>query len=74
MPLRTDAVLATILALLLASFIVLALGVHSGNTGLVHVAGWLTLVMAALGWYHGAADVIGFTFGRRLLPVIPLTK
>ena len=69
--LRTDAVLATILALLLASFIVLAIGVHNGNTGLVHVAGWLTLVMAALGWYHGAADVIGFTFGRRLLPRRP---
>lgn len=72
--LRTDAVLATILALLLAVFVVLAIGVHNGNTGLVHVAGWLTLVMAALGWYHGAADVIGFTFGRRLLPVVPLTK
>ena len=70
--LRTDVVLVAILLLLLVSLIVLAIGVHNDTTGLVHAAGWITLVLAALCWYHGAADVIGFTFGRTLLPVGPL--
>lgn len=72
--LRTDVVLVTILFLLLLAFILLAIGVHNASTGLIHTSGWLTLVLAALAWYHGGADVIGFTFGRKMLPVLPLTK
>jgi succinate-acetate transporter protein len=72
--LRTDAVLVAVIGLLLVALVLLALGVHSGSTGLVHTSGYLTLLFALLGWYHGAADVICFTFGRRLLPVGSLSR
>ena len=72
--LRTDTVLVAVVALLLLALILLMLGVHGGNSGLVHSSGYVTLAFAILGWYHGAADVIGHTFGRKVLPVGPLTR
>ena len=72
--LRTDVVLVAVIALLLAALILLMLGVHGGSTGLVHTSGYLTMLFALLGWYHGAGDVIGFTFGRKLLPVGSLAR
>ena len=72
--LRTDVVLVAVFALLLAALILLMLGVHGSSTGLVHASGYLTLLFAVLGWYHGAADVIGFTFGQKLLPVGSLSR
>jgi hypothetical protein len=29
----------------------------------------VTLAFAVLAWYHAASDVVGFTFGRRVLSV-----
>lgn len=72
--LRTDMVLVAVLGLLVVALVLLILGVHFGDTGLEHVSGYLTLAFAALGWYHGAADVIGFTFGRSVLPTGSLAR
>lgn len=71
--LKTDMVLVAVFALLLAAFVLLALGIHSGNTGLEKTSGWLTLIFAVLGWYHGAGGLIAATFGRKVLPVGPLS-
>jgi uncharacterized protein len=34
----------------------------------------VTLAFAVLAWYHAAGDIIGATFGRKILPVWPLRK
>ena len=72
--LRTDAVLVTVLALLVVALILLMIGIHGANENLVHASGYVTVVFAALGLYRGAADIIADTFGRPVLPVFRLRQ
>jgi hypothetical protein len=44
------------------------------NTGITKAGGWVTLAFAVLAWYHAAGDVIGYTFGRRVLPMGSLRR
>jgi uncharacterized protein len=70
--LRTDAVLVAILALIFIGLVLLSIGAGTGTAGFTKAGGWVTLAFAVLAWYHAAGDVIGFTFGRRVLPVYSL--
>ncbi|MCD2197339.1 acetate uptake transporter [Actinomycetospora endophytica] len=71
--LRTDAVLAVILALIFIGLVLLAIGEGTGSGAATLAGGWVTLAFAVLAWYHAASDIVAGTFGRRLLPVGPLT-
>jgi succinate-acetate transporter protein len=72
--LRTTAAIATVFALLAATFFVLGIGNAGGHTNIVHVGGWIGLATAAAAWYASFAAVTNSTFGRVVLPVVPLRR
>jgi succinate-acetate transporter protein len=67
----TGAVLAVFVALTL-TFLFLTIGELGKATGITHVGGYLGLVTAALAWYAAFAGVTNSTWGRTVLPVVPL--
>jgi hypothetical protein len=70
--LRTTAAIALVLLLLTATFIVLGIGNANGDNSVVKIGGWLGLATAVAAWYASFAAVVNATFGRILLPVVPL--
>jgi succinate-acetate transporter protein len=70
--LRTDAVLVAVFALIFAGLVLLSIGAGLPNVTVTKAGGWVTLAFAVLAWYHAAGDVIAGTFGRTVLPVMPL--
>jgi len=67
--LKTDLVLVAIFALIFIGLVLLAIGAQSGAIGWTKLGGWVTIIFAVLAWYHAAADIINFTFGRPVLRV-----
>jgi uncharacterized protein len=72
--LRTDVVLVGVFALILAGLILLSIGAGENWTDVTRAGGWVTLAFAVLAWYHAAGDIIGYTFGRTVLPVGSLRR
>jgi succinate-acetate transporter protein len=72
--LRTTAAIATVFGLLTATFFLLGIGNAGGHTDLVHAGGWVGLATAAAAWYASFAAVTNSTFGRVVLPVMPLGR
>jgi uncharacterized protein len=70
--LRTTAAVALVFLLLTITFFLLGIGESGGHTGMVEVGGWAGLLTAAAAWYASFAAVINSTFGRTVLPVMPL--
>jgi len=71
--LRTTAAIATVFALLAATFLLLGIGNAGGHTDIVHLGGWFGLATAAAAWYASFAAVTNSTFKRTVLPVKPLS-
>jgi succinate-acetate transporter protein len=71
---RTNVVVVVALVGLAATFFVLGAGNYGASTGLVHVGGYLGLVVAALAAYLSAAEVCEATYKREVLPLWPLAK
>lgn len=67
--LRTNLTTIAIFVLLSAVFYLDAIGTYAGSTGLVHVAGYLLIVDAALALYASAAIIVNTTWERPVLPV-----
>jgi succinate-acetate transporter protein len=72
--LRTTGAIALVFALLAATFFLLGIGNSDGNTDLVQIGGWFGLATAAAAWYASFAAVTNSTFGRVVLPVVPLKR
>jgi succinate-acetate transporter protein len=72
--LRTTAAIALVFALLAATFILLGIGNSGNNTNIVKAGGWVGLATAVAAWYASFAAVTNTTFGRTLLPVVPLKR
>jgi uncharacterized protein len=72
--LRTDIVLVAVFSLIFIGLVLLAIGAGAANAGFTKAGGWVTLAFAVLAWYHAAGDVIGYTFGRRVLPMGSLRR
>jgi succinate-acetate transporter protein len=78
--LRTSAAVAAVFGVLTITFFLLAIGNASlaGTTdttnNTIKLGGWFGLVTAALAWYASSAAVINSTFGKTLLPVMPLRR
>lgn len=78
--LRTTGAVALVFLLLAATFIILGIGnsALAGGTaatnGTIKLGGWVGLVTAAAAWYASFAVVVNTTFGRALLPVVPLRR
>jgi uncharacterized protein len=70
--LRTTAAIAVVLFLLAITFFLLGIGEANESKGLVEVGGWTGLLTAVAAWYASFAAVLNSTFGRVVLPVVPL--
>ena len=69
--LRTDMVLLAVFALIFIGLVLLSVEAGTATPDITKAGGWVTLAFAVLAWYHAAGDVIGYTFGRTVLPVDP---
>jgi len=70
--LRTTAAIALVFLLLAATFFVLGIGNANGDDSIVKIGGWLGIATAIAAWYASFAAVVNATFGRVLMPVVPL--
>jgi succinate-acetate transporter protein len=71
--LRVSGAVLLVFALLTATFILLAVGAVGDHANVTHWGGYLGLATAAAAWYASFAAVTNSTFGRTVLPVIPLS-
>lgn len=72
--LRTTAAISLVFLLLTVTFFLLGFGDTSGNTDVHKLGGYFGLATAAAAWYASFAAVTNSTFGRTVLPVIPLKR
>jgi succinate-acetate transporter protein len=72
--LRTNGGLVAVFALLLVTFFLLGIGEAGGHTDVVKAGGYFGLVTAAGAWYCSFAGVLNSTFGRAILPLMPLKR
>ncbi len=72
--LRTTEAIALVFLLLAATFFVLGIGNANGDDSIVKIGGWLGLATAVAAWYASFAAVVNATFGRILMPVVPLRR
>lgn len=70
--LRTTAAVALVFILLAITFFLLGIGEANESKGLVEVGGWAGILTAAAAWYASFAAVVNSTFGKTVLPVMPL--
>ncbi len=71
---RTSGAVLLVFALLTATFILLAIGAGGAHKTVTHWGGYIGLATAAAAWYASFAAVTNSTFGRTVLPVIPLAR
>jgi succinate-acetate transporter protein len=71
--LRTSGAVLLVFILLTATFILLAIGAVGAHDTVTHWGGYVGLATAAAAWYASFAAVTNSTFGRTVLPVIPLS-
>ncbi len=72
--LRTTAAVALVFVLLAAAFFLLGIGNARGTDSIVKAGGWVGLATAIAAWYASFAAVTNSTFGRTVLPVMPLRR
>jgi succinate-acetate transporter protein len=72
--LRTTGAVALVFLLLTLTFLALGIGEARASDTWTHLGGWLGLATAIVAWYTSFANVLNSTFGRILLPVVPLGR
>jgi uncharacterized protein len=72
--LRTSGAVLLVFVLLSATLILLAIGAVGAHETVTHWGGYVGLATAAAAWYASFAAVTNSTFGRTVLPVVPLAR
>jgi uncharacterized protein len=72
--LRVSGAVLLVFVLLTVTYILLAIGNVGAHESVIHWGGYLGLATAAAAWYASFAAVTNSTFGRTILPVIPLSR
>jgi uncharacterized protein len=72
--LRTTGAIALVFVLLAAAFFLLGIGTARASDSLIKAGGWVGLATAIVAWYASFAAVTNSTFGRTVLPVMPLRR
>ena len=72
--LRTTGAVALVFALLTATFFLLAIGAAGAHTNVTKIGGWVGLATAIAAWYASFAQVVNSTFGKTVLPLVPLSR
>jgi succinate-acetate transporter protein len=70
--LRTTGAIALVFFLLAITFLLLGIGNAGGHEGMVEVGGYAGILTAAAAWYASFAGVVNSTFGKTVMPVMPL--
>jgi uncharacterized protein len=70
--LRTTAAVALVFFLLTITFFLLGFGNRGGDMDVIKLGGYVGLATAVAAWYASFAVVANSTFGRTILPVVPL--
>jgi uncharacterized protein len=70
--LRTTAAIGLVFVLLAVTFFLLGIGQSDASDTLIKAGGWFGLATAIAAWYASFAAVTNSTFGRVVLPVVPL--
>jgi succinate-acetate transporter protein len=70
--LRVSGAVLLVFVLLTATFVLLAIGAVGAHETVTHWGGYVGLATAAAAWYASFAAVTNSTFGRTVLPVMPL--
>jgi uncharacterized protein len=71
---RTSGAVLLVFLLLTVTFVLLAIGATGPHPTVEHWGGYLGLATAAAAWYASFAAVVNSTFGRTVLPVVPLSR
>jgi succinate-acetate transporter protein len=71
--LRVSGAVLLVFVLLTITFVLLAIGASGAHESVTHWGGYLGLATAAAAWYASFAAVANATFGRTVLPVVPLS-
>jgi succinate-acetate transporter protein len=71
---RTSGAVLLVFVLLTVTFVLLAIGATGPHPSVEHWGGYLGLATAAAAWYASFAAVVNSTFGRTVLPVVPLSR
>jgi uncharacterized protein len=72
--LRTTGAVALVFALLAVTFFLLAIGAAGAHTTVTHIGGFVGLATAIAAWYASFAQVLNSTFGKTVLPLVPLSR
>jgi succinate-acetate transporter protein len=72
--LRVSGAVLLVFVLLTATFVLLAIGAVGAHQTVTHWGGYVGLATAAAAWYASFAAVVNSTFGRTILPVMPLSE
>jgi|SRR5665213_276564 len=72
--LRVSGAVLTVFVLLAVTFVLLAIGATGPHEAVTHWGGYFGLATAAAAWYASFAAVLNSTFGRAVLPVMPLAR
>jgi succinate-acetate transporter protein len=70
--LRTTGAVALVFFLLAITFVLLGIGNSGADDSIVKAGGWVGLATAVAAWYASFAAVVNSTFGRTVMPVMPL--
>ena len=70
--LRVSGAVLLVFVLLTVTFVLLAIGAVGPHETVTHWGGYLGLATAAAAWYASFAAVVNSTFGRTVMPVVPL--
>jgi hypothetical protein len=70
--LRTSAAVALVFGLLTITFVFLDIGAFHSSMNMNKTGGWFGVATAAAAWYASFAGVTNETFGRTVIPTIPL--
>jgi uncharacterized protein len=70
--LRVSGAVLLVFVLLTVTFVLLAIGAVGPHETVTHWGGYLGLATAAAAWYASFAAVLNSTFGRTIMPIVPL--
>jgi len=72
--LRTTVAVSLVFFLLAITFFLLGFGNRGANADVIKLGGYVGLATAIVAWYASFAVVTNSTFGRTVLPVVPLKR
>lgn len=71
---RVSGAVLLVFVLLTATFVLLTIGAFHDSAHITHAGGWVGVATAAAAWYASFAGVTNSTFGKTVLPTIPLAR